>query len=370
VLGTFCPPRELCTYIILARSSGVVTMTLRHYRRELDSVFCILGNSENAITESIAWVLSQCPTFLFTFLHTLTPDMKVGALQVATQSFSGDRGFTDIEIYEDKVVHVIVEAKKGFWLPQENQFRRYLPRFQQTQAPPHGRFLVSMSEATEVYAGLHLPQDVDEVPLKHLSWRQTLRLVGDSYAKTGSFDEKRWLGQLSLFLGGIATMQNQGSNEVFVVVLSRDEILPNSGYTWIDVVEKDGNYFHPVGNGWPAEPPNYVGFRYDGRLQSVHHVESYEVVRNLQARNKNWPATSQETKRSRPPHDPHFVYTLGKPMRPASPIRTGKIFRNGRVKCAIDTLLSGEFDTIADARDASKRRIAELADPTPSGIAE
>ena len=25
-------------------------------------------------------------------------------------------------------------------------------------------------------------------------------------------------------------------------------------------------------------PPNYLGFRFEGRLQRVHHVESYEVI--------------------------------------------------------------------------------------------
>jgi hypothetical protein len=275
---------------------------------------------------------------------------KLGEVQVATQSFGDDRGFTDIEIYERRAVHVIVEAKKGWWLPQESQFRRYLPRFQEIQAPQHARFLISMSEASEEYAQLHLPPNIEGVPLKHMSWHQALRIVGNSYRGTRSFDEKRWLGQLSLVLGVITTIQNQISNEFLVVALSANYILPRSGYTWIDVVEKSGKYFHPVGNGWPTEPPNYIGFRYGGPLQSIRHINHYEVIQNLQKRNKNWPETSE----------PHFLYALGRPMRPIRPIATGKIYRNGRVKCLIDTLLSGEFDSISEARDASKRRLAKL----------
>ena len=34
--------------------------------------------------------------------------------------------------------------------------------------------------------------------------------------------------------------------------------------------------------------------------------------------------------------------------------------RAGRVSCAIDTLLSGAFDTISDARDETQRRLAEV----------
>jgi hypothetical protein len=129
-------------------------MTLRHYRRNLDSVVCILGSSENAITESIAWVLSQCPTFLFALLGYVAPGIKLGEVQIATQSFGTDRGFTDIEIYERRVLHVILEAKKGWWLPQQGQFKRYLPRFLETRAPAKARFFVSMSEASEMYSGL------------------------------------------------------------------------------------------------------------------------------------------------------------------------------------------------------------------------
>jgi hypothetical protein len=54
----------------------------------------------------------------------------------------------------------------------------------------------------------------------------------------------------------------------------------------------------------------------------------------------------------------HFAYRLGPPMRPPGDVKTGKIFKNGRVWCAIDTLLSGAFATITDARDETQRRLA------------
>lgn len=44
-------------------------------------------------------------------------------------------------------------------------------------------------------------------------------------------------------------------------------------------------------------------------------------------------------------------------MRPARDMRTGNIFRNGWAWCAIDTLLSGAFNTISDARDETARRL-------------
>ena len=73
---------------------------------------------------------------------------------------------------------------------------------------------------------------------------------------------------------------------VFVVALSKVAFKEGGDYTWIDVVEKD--YFHPIGRGWPEEPPNYIAFRYDGKLQSVHYIESYEVVTTPCSINENW----------------------------------------------------------------------------------
>lgn len=34
--------------------------------------------------------------------------------------------------------------------------------------------------------------------------------------------------------------------------------------------------------GWPLDPPNYLAFRYDSRLQTIHHVERWEVVDDLE----------------------------------------------------------------------------------------
>lgn len=147
-------------------------------------------------------------------------------------------------------------------------------------------------------------------------------------------------------------MQNPRDNLVYVVSLSSDPINQGDPYTWIDVVEQDGRYFHPVGNGsnrWPVHPPNYIGFRHHGRLQSVHHVDGYEVVSDVSERNPRWCKTDGD----------HFVYTLGPAMKPTQPVRTGNIFRNGRVECSIDTLLSGVCDTISDARYETQRRLGE-----------
>ena len=143
-------------------------------------------------------------------------------------------------------------------------------------------------------------------------------------------------------------MPDPRDNSVYVVSLSVNPIGQSADYTWVDVVEKDGRYFHPVGNRWPVSPPNYIGFRYHGELQSVHHIDAYETVADLSQRSSMWPKTDTH----------HFVYTLGPAMKPTARVRTGKIYRNARVWCAIDTLLSGVCETIGDARDETSRRLS------------
>jgi hypothetical protein len=77
-------------------------------------------------------------------------------------------------------------------------------------------------------------------------------------------------------------MQNVTSNLVYVVSLSPRK-LGGSGLSSRDIAVEHDRYFHPMGGGrggWPKTPPNYLRFRFDGRLQQIRHVESYEVVHN------------------------------------------------------------------------------------------
>ena len=58
----------------------------------------------------------------------------------------------------------------------------------------------------------------------------------------------------------------------------------------------------------------------------------------------------------------HFVYRLGPPMHPPRPMTNGKIYPAQHVKCALDTLLSGAFKTVREARDETQRRYRAMAD--------
>jgi hypothetical protein len=99
------------------------------------------------------------------------------------------------------------------------------------------------------------------------------------------------------------------------------------------------------GGGWPKDPPNYIAFRYDSKLQSIHRIDDYEVVTNMHKQITEIPNEEWE---------PHFLYKLGPAFRPANEVKTGKIYPNGRVWCMLDTLFT--CDTISKARDISQKR--------------
>ena len=165
-------------------------------------------------------------------------------------------------------------------------------------------------------------------------------------AKRSQGRKNSGLREFKCHLMRYVSMRNPRDNLVYVVSLSEETI--TEGYTWIDVFEKDKRYFHPVGDGrnrWPKEPPNYIAFRYHGKLQSVHYITGYDVLTDLSSVNKNWPQMDKD----------HFLYTLGPAMTPSGTIRSGRI-QAARFWCIIDTLLSGAYTTIRDARDESNRR--------------
>jgi hypothetical protein len=314
------------------------------------NVFRLLGSDENSATFALGWALEKSPNLLAgvvaaIFATRLDPTDALLALQKR----GGDGGYTDLEIHAGRAFHAILEAKRDWTLPSVAQLKRYAPRLAAGRA--RSRRLVTLSAADRAYAERRLPARIGGVAVTHLSWGDLAKLSARALKDARSSEERLWLRQWTQHLQEFVAMDRTASNIVYVVAL-RNTLFPGGGSrTGIEVVENDQRYFHPVGDGWPTQPPNYLGFRYRGRLQSVHHVDSFEVVDDLAKRNRRWPRTEGD----------HFLYRLGPPMRPAKPIRTGKLFRSQRVECAIDTLPSGAFDTVAEARDETKQRLAENA---------
>ena len=134
-------------------------------------------------------------------------------------------------------------------------------------------------------------------------------------------------------------------NRAYVISLSRDSIKRYRNYTWVDVIEKENLFFHPVGEGWPDKPLRYIAFIYDGVLQSVHHIASFRIVSDLSAINEDWPKSDIE----------HVLYKLSPAKKPPKTVKSGRIL-DKPCWCAIDTLLSGTYNTVVDAVAETKRR--------------
>lgn len=322
-------------------------MSLTVHGHSVDGVFRLLGADENSATRAVGWALDRCSVFRDGFFRRIV-GRRVRVTEephIALQKSGKDGGFTDIEVHVGRDLHIIVEAKAGWELPSLRQLQRYARRFSEDKvAAP---FLVTVSATPAFIAARQGIAHVGRIPVLHLSWSDVRNLARVAYKGTMDLGEKRWLREVDQHLEEFVAMDRRSSNDVYVVALRTEPIRRGSTYSWVDVVEREGRYFHPVGRGWPTEPPNYIGFRYRGRLQSVHHVEAVEIVVNLRSMHDDWPKTTRD----------HFVYRLGPAMKPAQEIRTGNLFRAGRVRCAIDTLLSGKYKTIAKARDASTRRM-------------
>ena len=315
---------------------------LRVAREDVDNVFALCGHKEDDFTRAIAWTLASCREFLASFLASLLSWRgSIETVEIDVHRHSRHLGTTDIELRLPGHFHVIVEAKLGIALPGEAQLRKYTKRLELVPEPI--RLIVSLSECPKSFAEVNAVKSIDGIRVQHLTWEDLLALVTKANVKSRHMD-KRTLRDLANFLRRYRIMQDINSNLVYVVSLRNDQ--PKGwDIRWIDIEAKYHKYFHPVARNWPRQPPNYVGFRYDGQLQAVHHVDRHEIIVNLADACPGIPST---------PVAPHFLYHLGPAIRPARTVRTGKLYANARVWCHIDALLMAR--TVYDALEITKRR--------------
>lgn len=314
------------------------------HNREIETIFQLLGEKENDLTYSVGWALYRSPNFLQEFLRSIIGFKdSTDDVILRLQHHRDPGGFTDVEVELPGQFHIIIEAKRGWSLPSASQLQKYAPRFEKSACPVQ-RFVV-LTECSVEFATHHLEcQAAKGVPVQPLPWKMVVKSAAHASAQ-GSHAEKRLLQELTSYLGRVTTMQNTDSNWVYVVVLASGT---PEGWkvSWIDIVKEKRRYFHPVGiSGWPKDPPNYIAFRYYGRLQSIHHIEAYEVFNDP---HESFPEIPKDD------WGPHYLYRLGPGFAPADEVRTGNIYKNGRVWCMLDTLFTCK--TISEARDLSKSR--------------
>lgn len=323
---------------------------LRLHDRPVRTVFDLLGTKEDDITYSLGWALAQSDDLTYALLYEWFDDEVGELLTIRLQESITGAGRTDIEI-ETEHAHLIIEAKRGWEVESEGKLATYATRLQSDKA--RRRAIAVISQASEEWAQPRLQTAIHGIPIGFMPWRTVARHVEQTAAQVRSRNEKNLLHELHRYLMGVMRMRDVESNLVYVVSLSTGAELYD-GTSLADVVLKYDSYFHPVGGsrgGWPSEPPNYLGFRFNGRLQQVRHVDSYEV------HEAPWNAIHQafeEEQWGEP--GTYFWYRLGPPIVPAHTVRTGSsIQRALRVWAAIDLLLT--CDTISEARDKTNERL-------------
>jgi len=326
--------------------------------QKVDTVFELLGNNENAMTYSLGWALASCDVFSQQLAAMLGFSKGFSdAMHIRLQEYTSQKGFTDIEIVDPGECHIVIEAKRGFNIPSLDQLEKYADRLLASADKKAKKLLLILAESDreEQWLTQHVPNDVKQVEVLAISWKKFQKMANDCLAKTSKHSEKRLLSQLIEYLEKVTTMQNKTSNLVYVVSVSDDIFFKDAGISFVDVIEKHQKYFHPVGNRWPIEPPNYIAFRYYGKLQSIHYIESYTVIEDYQEA-FNLPS-------SHPTGGKHYLYTLGTAIYPPKEIRTldkakgyTQIQQSNRCECFIDLLLT--CDSVSEAFAKTKLRLS------------
>jgi hypothetical protein len=313
--------------------------------RPVPTVFDLLGRDENDMTFALAWGMAHSGAFLRDVVRAVTrtaiePDDAVINLQRHHEL----GGFTDVELTLPGQLHLIFEAKRGWNLPSDAQLRLYAKRLDQSDASDR-RLIVLTQWGAEAFVASRLGAWELDHPRVALGWER-LATLARKRARTGALAERRLLRELATYFASVAEMRDIDSNQAFCVVLSR-HILEGWPMDFISVVEDHRRYFFPVGTGgWPKIPPNYMAFRYDGRLQAIHHVDDYAISTDMSQFFPGVPHTDWP---------PHYVLTLGPPIRPSHEVRNGSsVKRNARRWIDIDLLLTSP--TITDALKATRER--------------
>jgi len=304
------------------------------------------GDKENDITFSLGWTLAQSDVFLEYFLKDIFLKQNTGkATSVHLQKHGKDKGgFTDIEIETEKA-HVIVEAKRGWNLPEIPQLKKYAPRFRKKRI----NAIVVMSQCEPTQALSKLRKRVNSIPVQYRSWKQVTTIATQSVRK-GNHREKRLLREFVAYMEGLMDMQNVNkSNMVYVIPLG-NEWQPWAGKYWWEYVTENKLFFQPTSKKWVKESPNYLGFRLDGKIKSIHHIESSEDVDDLYGHipgvlhSQNWM------------HKPHRLWWLGKPIIPDHDVKSTGL-QSGSLLAALDLLLTCK--TVLEACKKTKLRLKE-----------
>ena len=135
----------------------------------IETVFDLLGHKENDITYALGWGLAQSDDLLSRFLELVAaPEADVDAATLDLQRYRKDEshaGITDIEI-SSPLAHIIVEAKRGWDIPEREQLLLYLPALEASRAAGKDvRFVVLTQWGEDAYVKSLLGAEIVGVPI-------------------------------------------------------------------------------------------------------------------------------------------------------------------------------------------------------------
>jgi hypothetical protein len=317
-------------------------MTLLRSGKPIGTIFDLLGRKEDDMTYALGFVASRSSRFAAGLVAAVGgPSGEPRDGTVRLQEVDRE-GRTDVEIEWTGQFHAVFEAKRGPWLPTEEQLRKYVTRLKGNTAAIQR--LVTITNAPSEYANATLPRTLDGIPVVHLSWRD-VRQIGRAARVDESNRNKTLLAEFDTYLKGILGMENARSNMVYVLSLGGGGVW---GLNFRDVVTRQHSYFDPVKRYRPGLP-NYMAFRYDGQLQTIHHVEGTTVFANPRSVLEGADDCQVE---------PHYLFRLGPPIKPPHAVPNGPSVRQAsRVWCMLDLLLTSA--TITDALRETKRRLGD-----------
>lgn len=295
--------------------------TLKVYGKAIDNPFSLLGSKENDITLATAYVLANSPAFFDAFVRKLDiSPMCNGDIQIDYQ-LTNEKGRTDIEIRMGNSAHIIIEAKRGIVFPNTEQMNKYVEASKHIDAKE--RRLVILNNLSRETPEMK-PINTYGIPETLITYKSLMDMAEMPVQPTNR-KERQMLMEYARYLSKEVVMDREHSNTVYVVSLSEKSINEH------DVLRQ---YRCPVGKNYLTEAPNYIGFRFKGKLQYINHVESTEVI-----------------------HDKDgdlFVFSLGPDIEPKKEVKSGKMYNGTKLYCDIDLLLT--CDTILEAGRKTRER--------------
>jgi hypothetical protein len=254
-----------------------VRVPLMRDGNDVTSVFDLLGRDENDLTAALAFTMANSSGLLDLVLRRLEPATGEGTLLRLEEQ--DEFGRTDLKI-DTGTYLVIIEAKRGWLLPDEAKFEKYVHRIAERGAG----CLVSLSAASSQWVRQILPTEISGVPVIHYPWDSMCQdlLAAREQARGG---ERAWLNEFTEYLRKAVRMRDLADSWTYCVVVSNDYPGGVGERTFRDFMTAERCYFHHYGwgSGWPKTPPNFLAFRWGNQVQRIRRVASSEVIPSLRA---------------------------------------------------------------------------------------